>query len=134
MPPCPGAIRSLFNNDFTMTNTTSASNPANPSSDAESATPFPDSNSTANAAGAAPVVDGLIKRVTQSAHDAVDNVAAKVTAVTDNLQGGVDKVGDTRDEWIEAARDAIRQHPFAAVAGAVLIGAALISLRSSRQD
>jgi len=119
-----------------MTNTTSASNPP---SNTESAAPFPDSNSAAHAAGAdakaaAPVVDGLIKRVTQSAHDAVDNVAAKVSAVTDGLQGGVDKVGETRDEWIESARDAIRQHPFAAIAGAALIGAALLSLRSSRRD
>ena len=82
------------------------------------------------AAAAAPLVDGLLKRVTQSAHDAVDNVAAKVSSVADGLQGGVDKVGDTRDEWIESARDAIRQHPFAAVAGALVIGAALLSLRS----
>ena len=135
----PRAIQSLFNNDFTMTNTTSASNPANPSSNAESATPFPDSNSAAHAAdadakAAAPVVEGLIKRVTQSAHDAVDSVAAKVSAVNDGLQGGVDKVGETRDEWIESAREAIRQHPFAAVAGAALIGAALLSLRSARRD
>ena len=89
---------------------------------------------TPDAKAAAPVVDGLIKRVTQSAHDAVDSVAAKVSSVTDGLQGGVDKAGDTRDEWIEAARDAIRQHPFAAVAGALVIGAALLSLRSSRDD
>ncbi len=86
------------------------------------------------AAAAAPVVDRLIKRVTSSAHDAVDSVAAKVSSLTDGLQGGVSKVGDTRDEWIESARDAIRQHPFAAVAGALVIGAALLSLSSSRRD
>lgn len=87
-----------------------------------------------DARAAAPIVDGLIKRVTQSAHDAVDSVAAKVSSVTDGLQGSVDKVGDTRDEWIESARDVIRQHPFAAVAGALVIGAALLSLRSSRDN
>ena len=86
----------------------------------------------ADAKAAAPLVDGLIKRVTQSAHDAVDGLAAKVSSVTDGLQGGVDKASDTRDEWVESARDAIRQHPFAAVAGALVIGAALLSLRSSR--
>ena len=89
---------------------------------------------TAEARSTAPLADGLIKRVTQSAHDAVDSMAAKVSSVTDGLQGGVDKVGDTRDEWIESARDAIRQHPFAAVAGALVIGAALLSLSSSRRD
>jgi ElaB/YqjD/DUF883 family membrane-anchored ribosome-binding protein len=99
--------------------------PATPANDSAAAKP-------GDAQGAAPAVDNLIKRVTQSAHDAVDSLAAKLTSVSDGLQGSVDKVGDTRDEWIESARDAIRQHPFAAVAGALVIGAALLSLRSSR--
>jgi plasmid stabilization system protein ParE len=81
-----------------------------------------------------PVVDQLIKRATSGAHDAVDSMAAKVTSLADGLQGGVSKVGDTRDKWIESARDAIRQHPFAAVAGSIVIGAALLSLSSSRRD
>ena len=127
-----------------MDNTTSPSNaPA-----ATPGTPFPasggtptttptDTNSTRPAdaaAAAAPIVDRLLKRATSSAHDAVDSVAAKVGSIADGLQGGVSKVGDTRDEWIESARDAIRQHPFAAVAGALVIGAALLSLNSSRRD
>jgi hypothetical protein len=104
-----------------------ATAPANANGDVGAAKP-------ADAKAAAPIVDGLIKRVTQGAHDAVDSLAAKVTSVTEGLQGGVDRAGDTRDEWIESARDAIRQHPFAAVAGALVIGAALLSLRSSRDD
>jgi hypothetical protein len=115
-----------------MDNTT----PSTPSA-SSGVTPFPSPDASAPAtaaaaAAAAPVVDGLIKRVTQSAHDAVDSVAAKVSSVAEGLQGGVDKAGDTRDEWLESARDAIRQHPFAALAGAVVIGAALLSLRPSR--
>ncbi len=86
------------------------------------------------AASAAPVVEGLIKRVTQSAHDAVDGVAAKISSTVDGLQGGVSKVGDTRDEWLESAREAVRQHPFAAIGTAVLIGLALRSLSSSPRD
>jgi ElaB/YqjD/DUF883 family membrane-anchored ribosome-binding protein len=92
------------------------------------------SNSTGRAdaaTAAAPIVDRLLKHATSSAHDAVDSVAAKVGSIADGLQGGV---SETRDEWIESARDAIRQHPFAAIAGAVVIGAALLSLRSSRRD
>lgn len=96
-------------------------------------TPTPSTpGNKADAAAAAPLADGLLKRVTQSAHDAVDSMAAKVTAVTEGLQGVGDKAGDTRDEWLESARDVIRQHPFAAVAGALVIGAALLSMRSSR--
>ena len=86
------------------------------------------------AASAAPVVEGLLKRVTQSAHDAVDGVAAKISSTVDGLQGGVSKVGDTRDEWLESAREAIRQHPFAAIGTAVLVGLALRSLSSSPRD
>jgi ElaB/YqjD/DUF883 family membrane-anchored ribosome-binding protein len=85
------------------------------------------------AASAAPVVEGLLKRVTQTAHDAVDGVAARISSTVDGLQGSVSKVGDTRDEWVESAREAIRQHPFAAVGTAVLIGLALRSLTSSRE-
>lgn len=124
----------------TTTNPTSSSGSTPFPTDAtKPATPVNASNDTAvakpaDAKAATPIVDGLIKRVTQSAHDAVDSVAAKVSSVTDGLQGGVDKVGDTRDEWLESARDAIRQHPFAAVAGALVIGAALLSLRSSRDN
>ena len=84
------------------------------------------------AASAAPVVEGLLKRVTQTAHDAVDGVAAKISSTVDGIQGGVSKVGDTRDEWVESAREAIRQHPFAAIGTAVLIGLALRSLTTSR--
>ncbi len=127
-----------------MDNTT-APNTSTPST-LSGSTPFPSSDTNKPAApttpvdsgvdakGAASAVDRVIKRVTQGAHDAVDSVAAKVSSVTDGLQGGVDKAGDTRDAWIESARDAIRQHPFAAVGGALLIGAALLSLRSSRDD
>ena len=131
-----------------MDNTTSSTNPPATSP----GTPFPASNAangetkptpanadtrsnpTDAAAAAAPIVDRLLKRATSSAHDAVDSVAAKVGSIADGLQGGVSRVGDTRDEWIESARDAIRQHPFAAVAGALVIGAALLSLNSSRRD
>ena len=93
----------------------------------------PSATPPANASAVAPAVEGLIKRATQGAHDAVDSVAARVSSVADGLRGGVDSAADTRDEWLESARDAIRQHPFAAVAGALVIGAALLSLRSSRE-
>ena len=111
-----------------------ASNANNANKPAASNAPADGKDASAEAKAAAPVVDGLLKRVTQSAHDAVDSVAVKVSSVADGLQGGVDKAGDTRDEWIESARDVIRQHPFATVAGALVIGAALLSLRSSSRD
>ena len=91
-----------------------------------------DSTVASIAASAAPVAEGLIQRVAQRAHDAVDGVAASLSSTVDGLQGGVSKAGDTRDEWVESTRDAIRKHPFAAVGTAVLIGLALRSLSSTR--
>ena len=81
---------------------------------------------------AAPVAHDLLDRVTQRAHDAVDGVSNRISSTLDGLQGGVSSVGDTRDEWLESAREAIRQHPFAALGGAVIVGLALRSVLSSR--
>ena len=119
----------------TSSNTTAKPFPVAGQSTATSSAPAaprqqPDSG---GAASAAPVVEGLLKRVTQTAHEAVDGVAAKISSTVDGIQGGVSKVGDTRDEWVESAREAIRQHPFAAIGTAVLIGLALRSLASSRE-
>ena len=85
------------------------------------------------AQAAAPQTDSLLKRMTQRAHDAVDSVSERIGSAVDGVQGGVAKAGDTRDEWVESAREAIRQHPFAAIGTAVLVGLALRSLTSSRE-
>ncbi len=126
--------------DTTSPSTTTPSKPATPFPMADGAKPSAAGPSGDTLAGAvraaegeaAPAVDGLIQRATRGAHAAVDRVSDKVSSVADGLRGRVDDAGDARDEWIESARDAIRQHPFAAVAGALVIGAALLSLRSSR--
>ena len=129
-----------------MDNTTSTTPSTKPA--APTVTPFPvgaspTSAGTSNDAGNAtstdasktrdvePVVDKLLDRATQGVHDTVDSVAAKVSSAVDGVQGGVAKAGDTRDEWIASARDAIREHPFAAIAAALLVGAAALSLLSS---
>lgn len=127
------------------------SNPSTTTNEAASgeATPFPVSGQAASAtaggaadaarrhdpsaaAAAAPAVHNLLDRVTQRAHEAVDGVSSRISSTLDGLQGGVSSVGDTRDEWMESAREAVRQHPFAAIGGAVLVGLALHSLMSTR--
>ena len=137
-------------NGFTMDNATTSST-ADPTTTSP-VTPFPASGDTGgNArpassqaaepskpaeamATAEPIVDRLIKRAASSAHDAIDDLAAKATSLADGLKDGAAKAGNTRDEWIASARDAIRQHPFATVAGALLVGAALLSLSSARRN
>ena len=86
------------------------------------------SDTVADAAAASPVQQ-LFKRVVDGAHDTVDGAAAKVAPVVD----GIAKVSDTRNEWVGAARDVIREHPFTAIAGALLVGAAYVSLTGSRR-
>ncbi len=113
------------------------------------ATPFPVSGQAASAtaggaaaearrhdpsaaASAAPAAHSLLDRVTQRAHEAVDGLSGRISSTLDGLQGGVSSVGDTRDEWLESAREAVRRHPLAALGGAVLVGLALHTLLSSR--
>ncbi len=84
------------------------------------------------AAKVAPVIDGVQARV-DNVRQAVDSARDTVANSKQSLQDGVDKLVDTKDEWIGAARTAIREHPFAAVATALLIGAAYVSLGSSRR-
>jgi hypothetical protein len=79
---------------------------------------------------AAPKADELVERARQRAHETVDRVATKLASAAQCVQSGVSRAEDAQDEWIESARDTIRLHPLAAVAGAVLIGAALSSLAS----
>ncbi len=84
------------------------------------------------AEAAAPEAGGLLQRLTQRAHDVVDSAADRISSTVDGLQGGVANAGNTRDEWVESAREAIRLHPFAAVGTAVLLGLALHTLSTSR--
>ena len=83
--------------------------------------------------GGTPFLARLIQRARDGAHEAVDTVADSLSAKADGVQGGVSKVTDTKDEWVGAARDVIREHPFATIAGALLVGAAVVALRSGRE-
>jgi len=78
------------------------------------------------------MAERLIQRATTGAHGAVEGAWAKAGELAGGLQGGAGRLTEKRDEWIESAREAIRQHPFAAIGTAVLIGLALRSLSSSR--
>jgi hypothetical protein len=100
-------------------------------------TPFPsakqDSPEPATDA-AKQAADTLLGRVTQSAHDVIDGLSARVSGVTSGAQDKVDQALQARDEWTTAARDAVRDHPLLFIGGALLVGAALNALMSSRRD
>ncbi len=88
-----------------------------------------DNNAKPDHGTATPAVQKLFQRAVDGAHDAIDGAAKKVAPVVD----GVSNVSQTKDAWIGAARDAIREHPFAAVATALLAGAAYVSLSSRKR-
>ncbi|MET0383417.1 MAG: hypothetical protein ABW032_08345 [Burkholderiaceae bacterium] len=76
----------------------------------------------------APVIDGV--------HDKIESAKGAANAAKDTIANGkqaiqsrVDEVG----EWISAARDAVRTHPLAALAAAIVVGAAYNSLTSKKR-
>lgn len=79
-------------------------------------------------------VDRFVKQAASAAHATVDNVAGGISSIAGGLKDGSAEVAGAQQEWLEAARDAIREHPFATVAGALVVGAALLSLVSMRRD
>jgi len=117
-------------------NTPTTSKPATPfPSTNQGAAPAPASATVESAADAARnASDTLLRRATQGAHDVIDGISAKVSGVATGAQGKVDQVLQTRDEWTGAARDVVREHPLLAIGGALLFGAALNALLSSRRD
>jgi ElaB/YqjD/DUF883 family membrane-anchored ribosome-binding protein len=77
--------------------------------------------------------DPMVERAANSAHQAVDRVAAKVNPAvervraaaagsTDTLTAKLDDLGTLRDEWTESARAYVRERPMTAIGVAVLAG------------
>ena len=126
---------------------TPSANDASPvASSARASDVFPTSStgplqSADELAAAAPVAEGerdaavdrLIERAVRGAHEAIDGLAAKVSAKVDGAGNGMSRIAGAKDEWVDSARGAIRERPFSAVAVALLIGAAWVGLSSRRR-
>jgi N-acetylglucosamine kinase-like BadF-type ATPase len=77
---------------------------------------------------------------TTASSPAADESAPAVGAVKDAAANAeqtaketLDKASAAVDEWLVAARDAIRANPLAAIGGALLVGAAYVSLTSRKR-
>ncbi len=79
----------------------------------------------ATVAKVAPVVDAVHDKVV-----AVREVAQGVEDTAARLQSNAEQAKDAAAAWLSAAREVVRAHPLAAVGGALLIGAAYMSLSS----
>lgn len=85
-------------------------------------TPFPTaadtgSNGLHGAAGMS-----RMDRVVQSAHHAVDRLAEKASPAFDAMTGQADQLSAMQEEWLENARNTVREHPLAAIGAAVVFG------------
>lgn len=74
-----------------------------------------------------------MERVVQSAHQAVDTLAAKAAPLVDRFSSGLDgasgqmhdradQLTAMQEEWVESARTTVREHPLASLAAAVAVG------------
>ena len=140
LPSACALINSSLANMDTELNSTSptatkpTASPVTPFPSARPDTPAPTPATTASVETAKDAGATLLRRATQGAHDAIDGLSAKVSGVASGAQDKVDRALQARDEWTTAARDAVREHPLLALGGALLVGAALNALMSSRRD
>jgi ElaB/YqjD/DUF883 family membrane-anchored ribosome-binding protein len=86
-------------------------------------------------------VQPVVDRVAESAHRVVDQLAGKAGPAVERLRstvtGAKDSMGQrmsdlthTREEWMESARESVRQNPLAAVGLAAAVGYLLARLTS----
>jgi ElaB/YqjD/DUF883 family membrane-anchored ribosome-binding protein len=73
--------------------------------------------------------EGQIERASQGAHRAVDRATEAAASVAGRFGDTVDQLAEKRDQlmelpenWMEGAREYVREHPFAAVGIALAAG------------
>lgn len=72
-----------------------------------------------------------IDRLRSSAHQTVDQAADAASSVADRMSARGEEWVATRDEWMEATRGYVREHPLAAL-GMALAAGYLLSRLSGR--
>ena len=87
--------------------------------------------------------DGLVDRLMQGAHEAVDRVGSKAapalekltesaSAARQSLETKADKLATVQGEMLDSARTYVRDRPFTALAAAALIGALAVTMMRTR--
>jgi ElaB/YqjD/DUF883 family membrane-anchored ribosome-binding protein len=88
------------------------------------------------------VKDPAVERLARSAHGAVDRVADGASSTVERVRSGVDGAMDTmsdkmhvlasnRDEWVDGARERVRDHPLSTIGVALAAGYLLARLTRS---
>jgi ElaB/YqjD/DUF883 family membrane-anchored ribosome-binding protein len=76
--------------------------------------------------------DQNIERATSTAHEAVDRVAKTASAYAERFGEKAEEWLEMKDNWVEGAREYVREHPVAALGIAVAAGYVLSMLMRSR--
>lgn len=73
-----------------------------------------------------------VDRLAQSAHDAVDRAASAASSVYDRVSDKGEELMQMPEDWLDAARDYVRERPLQAIGMAVAAGYLLSVLMRSR--
>jgi len=87
--------------------------------------------------------EGLVDRLMQGAHEAVDRVGSKAapalekltesaSAARQTLETKADKLATVQGEMLDSPRNYVRERPFTALTAAALIGAIAASMMRTR--
>ena len=96
------------------------------------ATTYPDSTVVRSGTDApGEKAHGGIDRLSSGAHDAVDRAASAAVLAADRLGSKSKELLAARDEWVDATRGYVREHPLAAL-GVALAAGYLLSRITSR--
>lgn len=76
--------------------------------------------------------DKTVERTTGAAHEAVDRVAQTATAYAERFGEKAEEWLEMKDNWVEGAREYVREHPVAALGIAAAAGYILSMLMRSR--
>ncbi len=87
----------------------------------------------------------VMRRVVQGAHEAIDRIADKAIPAVERLKGTYNDASEAlqqragqavelKDEWTESVRAVVREHPLAALATALAVGAIIARLTASNDD
>ena len=76
--------------------------------------------------------EGNVDRMSQSAHQAVDKAAAMASQYAERFSEKSEQLMQMPEDWMETAREYIRERPFQAVGMAVAAGYLLSILMRSR--
>lgn len=73
-----------------------------------------------------------IERASSGMHDTIDRVSQTASAYAERFGEQADALMQMKDDWVEGAREYVREHPIAALGIAVGVGYVLSMLMRSR--